>query len=296
MQVSSGPGSGQVGTMARLPDRLAAAVESMEVLERIGGPVAAGVRRVVPHGPRKDALSGTWLGHPLHPLLTDVPVGAWAAAAALDLVGSPAADKAIAVGLAAVPATAAAGLADWSDLLGETQRVGVAHGAANTLATTLYLLSLRARRRGRRGRGRALAFLGLAAVGAGGFLGGHLSFRRGIGVDHAIDREGPTDWTDVAAAADLLDGTPVRVHAGGEDVLLVRRGEVVDAISDRCSHLSGPLHEGVLEGGCVTCPWHRSTFRLEGGEVVHGPATAPQRRYDTEERDGRLLLRRHAPG
>jgi nitrite reductase/ring-hydroxylating ferredoxin subunit/uncharacterized membrane protein len=280
--------------MPRLPDRIAAAVESLAPLDRIGDPLGSAVRKAVPHGNLKDALSGTWLGHPLHPLLTDIPVGAWSVAAVLDLVGSPAADKAIAVGLAAVPPTAITGASDWSDLQGESQRVGVVHAAANTTAAVLYLLSLRARKQGRRGKGRVLGFLGFAAVGAGGFLGGHLTYRQAIGVDHTVDREGPEDWTDVAAAEDLLEGAPVSVRAGDDDVLLVRHGTVVDAISDRCSHLSGPLHEGTIEGGCVTCPWHQSTFRLDTGDVVHGPATAPQPRYDVQELDGRVRLRRNA--
>jgi nitrite reductase/ring-hydroxylating ferredoxin subunit/uncharacterized membrane protein len=282
--------------MPRLPDRVAAAVESLTPLDSIAEPLGRAVRTLVPHGKRKDALSGTWLGHPLHPLLTDVPVGAWTVAAVLDLVGSPAADKAIAIGLAAVPPTALTGASDWSDLQGESRRVGVVHAAANTTAAVLYLLSLRARKRGRRGTGRALGYLGFAAVGAGGFLGGHLTYRQGIGVDHTIDRDGPDDWADVAAADDLLEGAPVHVRAGDDDVLLVRRGAEVDAISDRCTHLSGPLHEGTIEDGCFTCPWHQSTFRLDTGDVVHGPATAPQPRYDVQERDGRVLLRRHAGG
>jgi nitrite reductase/ring-hydroxylating ferredoxin subunit len=282
--------------MARLPDRIAAAVEGLAPLDRIGAPLAAAVRAAVPRGPVKDGLSGTWLGHPVHPLLTDIPVGAWAAAAALDVVGSPAADRAIAVGLAAVPVTAAAGLADWSELQGETRRVGVVHGAATTTASLLYLLSLRARARGDRGRGRALAFLGFAAVGAAGFLGGHLSFRRGVGVDHTFDHEGPEDWTDVVGSGALADGQPAVARAGDDDVLLVRRGAEIDAIADRCSHLGGPLHEGEVADGCVTCPWHASTFRLADGEVVHGPANAPQPRYDTREVDGRVELRRHAAG
>ncbi|MCU1485565.1 MAG: Rieske (2Fe-2S) protein [Actinomycetia bacterium] len=278
--------------MTRLPDQLTATIEGLAPLDRVGEPVAVAVRAAVPHGGTKDLLSGTWLGHPLHPVLTSVPIGAWVTAGILDLVGSPAADGAIAVGLAAVPATAAAGLADWSDLQGETQRVGVVHGAANVTASLLYLLSLRARRRGHRGRGRALGFLGLAAVGAGGFLGGHLTFRRGVGVDHTFDRSGPDDWTDVAGSDELADGSSFVARAGDDDVLLVRRGAHVDAISDRCTHLSGPLHDGRVEDGCVTCPWHQSTFRLDDGSVVHGPATAPQPRYEVREADGRLLVRR----
>jgi nitrite reductase/ring-hydroxylating ferredoxin subunit len=279
----------------RLPDRLAAAVEGFAALDRVGGPLTDAIRGLIPRGPVKDGLSGTWLGHPLHPLLTDVPVGAWAAAAVLDLVGSEAADGAIAVGLAAVPATAAAGLADWSELQGKAQRVGVAHGVANVTASTLYLLSLRARRRGRRGRGKVLALLGFAAVGAGGFLGGHLTFRRAIGVDQTFDHQGPDDWTDVLGAGVLAEGRPVVARAGDDDVVLVQDGEL-RALADRCSHLGGPLHEGEVEGGCITCPWHQSTFRLDDGSVVHGPATAPQPRYDTQVADGRVRLRRHPRG
>jgi nitrite reductase/ring-hydroxylating ferredoxin subunit len=194
--------------------------------------------------------------------------------------------------LAAVPVAAAAGLSDWSDLQGETQRVGLVHAAANVTASSLYLLSLRARRRGRRGTGAALGLLGLAAVGLGGFLGGHLSYRRGIGVDHTFDRTGPEEWTDVASEDEVADAVPFARRVGDDDVLLLRRGDRIDAVSDRCTHLSGPLHEGQLDGACITCPWHQSTFRLDDGSVVHGPATAPQPRYEVRRDDGRILVRR----
>jgi nitrite reductase/ring-hydroxylating ferredoxin subunit len=117
-----------------------------------------------------------------------------------------------------------------------------------------------------------------------------------VGVDHTFDHEGPEDWTDVVGSGALAEGEPAVARAGDDDVLLVRRGAEIDAIADRCSHLGGPLHEGEVADGCVTCPWHASTFRLADGEVVHGPANAPQPRYDTREVDGRVELRRHAAG
>lgn len=272
-------------------EQLLETIEAAEALDAPAEPLAGLVRRVAGQGAVKDVLSGTWLGHPLHPLLTDLPVGAWTAAALLDLAGRDSADALIGIGLAAVPATAVSGLSDWSDLLGRTRRVGMVHAAANTTASVLYLLSLRARRRGRRGRGRVLGFLGLGAVAAGGFLGGHLSYRLGVGVDHTMTDEPPDGWTDVAASSDVVAGTPSVARAGDVPVLLVRTGRGVHAVADRCSHLAGPLHDGELQGDCIVCPWHQSVFRVDDGSVVHGPATAPQPRFEVEERDGRIRVR-----
>ncbi len=242
-------------------------------------------------GPPKDALSGSWLGHPLHPLLTDLPIGAWTGAVFLDLAGGrrsrPAADALVAAGIAAALPTAVSGLSDWSDLGRREQRVGVVHAAANHVALGLWTASLAARRRGNRTGGVALGLLGAAAVAVGGYLGGHLSYGRAAGVNRTAFEDLPEDWTPLTDAAELPEGRPVLADAGGTPVLLVRRGETVCALADRCSHLGGPLHEGQVEGDTVTCPWHGSTFRLDDGSVVHGPASAPQPSLDVRATGGR---------
>ena len=268
-----------------------------ERLDRVADPVAAKVAEVVGRGGLKDALSGTWLGHPLHPMLTDLPIGFWTSSFMLDLVGGKAGRRAskrlLGLGIVAALPTAAAGLSDWSDTIGEERRIGTAHAASNLAALTLYSLSWRARRRGSWGKGAALGFLGAGAASVGGYLGAHLVYRKGIGADRNAWKEEVTDWADVGEQVDLEDGGRRVVKVGDDDVLVVRRGLEVTAISNVCGHAGGPLNEGRFdEEGCVTCPWHGSVFRLDGGQVVHGPATGPQPAYDVRAEGGRLSVRR----
>lgn len=274
---------------------VAARVERAEWLDPVARPLSKTVARLIPSGPVKSLLSGTWLGHPLHPLLTDIPIGSWTSACVLDLVGGkrsrPAADQLIGLGVVTALPTAAAGLADWSDYIGAERRVGLVHAGANVAAIGCYGLSYLARRRGARSRGLALSFLGAALATAGGYLGGHLSYTQGVNVNRNAWEEGLEEWTDVLDGSALVEGAPAVVHAGGADILLVRSGGQISGLADRCGHAGGPLHEGSFEGDCVTCPWHQSTFRLADGKVVHGPATVPQPAFQARSEGGRILLR-----
>jgi nitrite reductase/ring-hydroxylating ferredoxin subunit len=286
-----------------MPTTTAPVSDVVDRLERTSAldPVVKGLRavmqKVIQPQPLRDALHGVWLGHPLHPMLTDVPIGAWTAAAVLDVVpgtGDAGSTALIATGCAAAVPTALSGWADWSDLHGPHQRVGVIHAAANVVALGLYSASLAARLNGRTGRGKVLAFSGLAAMSVGGYLGGHLAFRQAAGANHGADVPDlfPEGWQDLGPLVDLPDGAPAKRTVGGVDLLVVRRGQHVDVLSDKCSHLSGPLSDGefTVEGGqgCVVCPWHGSTFRLSDGGVVHGPATSPQHRFATRVSGGRV--------
>jgi nitrite reductase/ring-hydroxylating ferredoxin subunit/uncharacterized membrane protein len=279
------------------PGRFGDRLDDIEAIDTVGNPVQNFVNGILPGGPLKDLLHGTWLGHPLHPLLTDLPIGFWTSAWLLDILGGkrsrPAADRLVALGVLAAVPTALSGAADWSELNTPERRSGLVHAVANSTATALYAWSYVARKRGRRGRGVALGMAGAAAATAGGYLGGHLTFRRGAGVNANALVEGPSEWTEAAKVDDLPVGQPAKVTVAGTDVLVVRDADGrVDAIGARCSHLAGPLEEGKVEGGCVTCPWHGSTFRLDDGSVVRGPATAPQPTFAVKIDDGRLLLRR----
>jgi nitrite reductase/ring-hydroxylating ferredoxin subunit len=270
------------------------AVESAAVLDGPGKAIAKQVRSVTGSATAlKETLSGTWLGHALHPLMTDVVIGSFVSATILDALGGEDDDvaKLIAVGIAAYPATAATGVNDWAD--GEpaddaTRRVGLVHAAVNASALGLYAASLAARRRGSRGRGRLLGFAGAAALGAGGFLGGHLSFVRGQGVNQTAFDEGPSEWTRAAAADDVVSGSPLRVVVDDTPVLLVRAGaDSFHALHDRCNHRGCSLAEfGETDEGSIICKCHGSKFRLSDGALEQGPATVDQPAYETRVRDG----------
>jgi nitrite reductase/ring-hydroxylating ferredoxin subunit/uncharacterized membrane protein len=257
-----------------------------------------GVDAVLPRGPVKDSLHGVWLGHPLHPLLTDLPIGFWTSAWVFDLVGGrrtqPAADVLIGLGVATALPTAVAGLADWSELKKPEQRTGLVHAACNLTATALYAVSLLARRRGARRGGVMLAMAGATAATAGGFLGGHLSFRRGAGVNAAAGAPSLEDWTEVQAAGDLTAEQPTALSVDRAELAGVETSRGPAALYARCSHEGGPLEEGDLVDGCIRCPWHASRFRMDDGSVVSGPATAPQPVYELR-RDGERLLARRRP-
>ncbi len=255
-------------------------VSRLEDANQLDPAVAVGQKaaRSIRPGRIRDALHGVWLGHPLHPVLVQVPVGAWMSASALDLLvprADAAARRLVAAGLVASAPAIVAGAVDWSEQHEQQMRVGVVHALANSLAAALYGASLFARTP-RAGRGLRLA--GLAAAGLGGVLGGHISFRLAGGANHAehVPHVIEPGWHHLAAPADLPEGKPVRKMVGEVPVVAVRTGDQVQVLADRCSHMSGPLSEGKLVGGCLTCPWHGSVFRLADGSVARGPATAPQ--------------------
>lgn len=278
---------------------LAGRLEQAKALDPVADAVAGVVNRVLPGGPVKDVLHGTWLGHQLHPLLIALPIGMWSGASLLDLTSTDdgvrrAAKRLVGAGVLSVVPTAAAGLADWSSLgaFRRPKRVGLVHAAANTATATLYGASWLARRRGDHARGRDLALLGAGGLMVGGYLGGHLSYSQGVGVNRNADEQNkPRDWTDAAADAEVVDGRPLRVQVKGQQVVLVREGGQVHAMGATCSHYGGPLDEGDVDDGCLVCPWHGSRFRLDDGSVARGPATSPQRSYEVRTSGGRLELK-----
>jgi nitrite reductase/ring-hydroxylating ferredoxin subunit/uncharacterized membrane protein len=246
----------------------------------------------------KDFLHGTWLGHPLHPALTDVPLGAWTVAAVLDLVdaiegddrNAAGSEAAVTIGIAGAVAAAATGLTDWSETDGPMRRLGLVHGSLNTVALGLYVTSLVKRRQGKNCSGRWLGWLGYLTSGISAYLGGHLVYRQQIGVNHAPMGD-PPDFTPVIEESALEEGKLTRAKAGEVSVLLVKRGQRIYAIDETCSHLGGPLSQGTLEGDSVVCPWHGSRFALAGGAVLNGPSTHPQPCFETRVRDGKIEVR-----
>lgn len=230
------------------PRALVDQIASAQQLDAIAAPLARAVGRATQPTPVKNALSGTWLGHQLHPVLTDVTIGAWLSAAAVDVVGgatgADSARRLTALGILSAVPTAASGLSDWAETYGPDQRVGVVHALGNTAALTLQIVSYGARRRGRRALGAALSMTGLGVVAAAGYLGGHLVYGRGVGVNHAAFEHRPTDWTDVASADALEENAPLRVDADGVPVVVVRTADGLFALSATCVHAGGPLDEG----------------------------------------------------
>ena len=250
----------------------------------------------------KKFLHGTWLGHPLHPVITDVPVGAYTATAVLDgleLAGhdkyAPGADATLAVGLIGALGSAVSGLTDWSGTTGKSRKIGLVHGMLNLSATALYTTSFFLRRRkGSRSAAITLAMVGYGISAIAAYLGGHLVFGEQIGVDHtATAAEYPADFVAVLPENELSDNSMRCVQAGEIPVLLARKNNKIFAIAHTCSHLGGPLSEGdLLENCSVRCPWHGSVFSLEDGSVIDGPAAEPQPKFDVRINNGQIEVRK----
>ncbi len=278
-------------------DDYASRIGDVAALDRVTKPLAQWVRDRVPAGPAKDLLTGRWLGHPVHPMLTDIPIGSFTSASFLDILGGkrarPAADALIGLGLLSAVPTVAAGLTDWSDTHEQDSRIGLVHAAANAAGLVLYGASFVARRRGQRVSGVALALAGMGVMTIGGYLGGQLGYSRGVGVNHAFAEQPPEDWTMACDDDSLVEGKPIAVDTAGVPVMLVRLGGTIHAIGDTCTHAGGPLHEGAVDTthGCVTCPWHASVFQLDTGSVVRGPARVPAVAYDVRVSDGRVEIK-----
>lgn len=249
----------------------------------------------------KNFLHGTWLGHPLHPALTDVPMGAWTVAAVFDgieLVGhkgfKKGADAAIAIGIVGAVGAAVTGLTDWTGTTKKRRKVGLTHGLLNLTATALYTTSFILRKqKGFRGSAISLAMLGYGISSAAAYLGGHLVYSEQTGVDHtATAAEYPEDFIAVLKENELEENTMKCVQAGEIPVLLVKQNGEIFAIAHTCSHLGGPLSEGTLFDDCsVKCPWHGSVFSLKDGSVIKGPAAEPQPKFDVRVKNGQVEVK-----
>jgi nitrite reductase/ring-hydroxylating ferredoxin subunit len=279
--------------------RLLTRLETERRLDPVSDKLQEAVSSVVRPRGLRDVLHGTWLGHPLHPVLVEVPVGAFVCAAVLDLLPGrrKSATTLIALGVATAGPAAVAGWTDWSELTKDRRRVGLVHAAANAVALGLYTGSLLARLRGHGAKGKILGFAGLSVAGLGAYLGGHLAYAQSAGANQAAPEIArlPEEWTVAGSLSSLPDGRTAVRMAGDVPVLLYRDGDRVSALVERCGHETGPLGEGEVVGvgaeACVVCPWHGSTFRLTDGAVVHGPAASAQPLIPCRVRDGKVELR-----
>lgn len=270
-------------------------------------PVAARAKdtadRLLPGGSLRGLLHGRPAGHPVHPAMAMVPVGTSVSAFVLDAaavllpggqaLGAPARLLA-AASVATVAPTAIAGWADYVDLHPDQQRTAIVHAAGNAVAATLWTASLFAGR-----RARLLRTAGTLAAGAAGALGGHLAYRWAAGMNHAehlvhLAGDGQ-EFADIGTLDDLAEGRPEQRWIGDAPLCVLRRGGSVMALTDTCTHLGAPLHDGEVKGTgsatTITCPWHASEFRFADGEVVDGPASAPQPVVETRVEAGRVLAR-----
>jgi nitrite reductase/ring-hydroxylating ferredoxin subunit/uncharacterized membrane protein len=285
-------------------DRFVAAQGWMEPVADALQNLVGGFYRVLgaPGRALKDLLHGTILmGHPLHPAATDIPLGAWVvgviadwAAMATSAVPPQAGDLALAVGLAGALVSIASGLTDYHETYGHERRVATTHGLTMLLVFVIEAVSLGLRW----GAGPSahlpaviLATIGLALVLCGAYIGGHLTFGMGTMVNRTAFLEMPEDFVAVGKPEDFPEGEMRRVEAGTLAVLVVRMKGQLHAIANTCSHAGGPLNEGVLEDGVVTCPWHASRFCVRDGSVKGGPATFPQPLLLVREQDGRIEVR-----
>ena len=245
-----------------------------------------------------DLLYGTWLGHPLHPVLTDVAIGGCVSALGLDLLDAKTrrrdfavgADAAVALGLAGALGSAVTGLNDWrwTTAYERPRRIGIGHAAANVTATTFYLASLCLRRNGSRQAGRLTGIAGFSALMLGAYLGGHLVFGERIGVDHAVVEAPPTGFVPVLAEDQLPEKTPTQAKAGDVPVLLVRYEGQIYALLDTCAHLGCSLAGGHLHDRSIVCPCHGSRFSLEDGRLLNGPATFPEPHFEVRVHNGQI--------
>ena len=279
-------------------------MEKMSPLADAGTKVSLAIHNAILAGgepTRKiaDFLHGTWLGHPLHPVLTDLTIGAWAMCGIFDAAGAIADDEgfrqtadhcAFAGTISALP-TAVTGAVDYSTFPEHSATPATLHAMLNSINFGLWAMSVYERQRGNRGRGVLYSTLAIGLTCVSAWLGGMLVYKHKVGVDHSDLFDKPQGWTPILSASALHQRRPVRAEYDGKPILLYRDRDKVCAIGATCSHDGGPLNEGKFQDGCVQCPWHDSVFDLQTGDIVHGPATQPQPAFEARIRDGQVEIR-----
>jgi nitrite reductase/ring-hydroxylating ferredoxin subunit/uncharacterized membrane protein len=241
-----------------------------------------------PIRPIKDFLNGTWLGHPVHAAVTDLPTGSLVLTVILDVLGqNAAADIALVATILFMLGAAVAGLADYTDTDGTARTRATTHASLMLLTLVLLLISLALRAGGGSDRTIAIAvsFVGFLLLTAGAYIGGDVVYVMGNMVDHHAFRGSGTKWLkldagDVADLMTLPEATPTKAKAGINDLVLVRIGDTVHALHAVCAHAGGPLAQGTVVDGCIECPWHASRFRLTDGHLRQGPTVYDQPVYE----------------
>ena len=248
----------------------------------------------------RNFLNGTWIGAPLHVILTDIPIGAWTAALVFDGLEliterrefAIAADASLAFGLVGAGGAAVTGIVDWSDVDPPPRRVGLLHGILNVTGAALFATSLILRKKKSRKAGRLLSALGYGVMTAAAHLGGEMVYEHRVGVDRTSGQVFPGDFTAVIPESQLEESKPTRAEYHGNPILLVRKGDRLFALAETCSHFDGPLSEGKLIGDSIVCPYHASRFALNDGRVINGPAVHPQPCLEVRIKDGQIEVRK----
>lgn len=247
-----------------------------------------------PIRPIKDLLNGTWLGHPLHPAVTDVPIGSLVVAVVLDLLDQRVgADVALLATVLFMLAAAVAGAADYVDTDGTARVRASLHSTLMVVALVVLLVSLALRAGGPADRTVpiVLSIVGLLIVTAGAFVGGDVVYVLGNMVSRHAFRGAGAKWIrleteGVTDLSTLPEATPVKARAGVNELALVRVGPTVHALHAVCAHAGGPLAQGTVVDGCLECPWHGSRFRLRDGRLARGPAVYDQPAYELRAAGG----------
>ena len=238
-----------------------------------------------PMRPVQNFLNGTWLGHPVHAVVTDVPIGALTVSIVADVIGQPlVADVSMLLGVLAMVAAAVTGLADYAEVDGTARNRATVHGSIMVVTLAAYTVSLLIRSSSPTDRllPIALAVAGYLLLSVGAAIGGDLVYLAGTHVNRHAWRGAGTKWIalDLGALPDIPEGGPTKLKAGINELALIREGDRILAVHAQCAHAGGPLAEGSLVGGAIQCPWHGSRYRLADGHVVRGPAMYDQPAYD----------------
>lgn len=250
-----------------------------------------------PMRPVKDFLNGTWLGHPVHAALTDLPIGVLTVSIILDLIGQPVgADVALLVGVLSIVAAAVAGLADYTDTDGTARMRATVHATLMTVSLVVFAASLAIRAGNPADRTIAivLVVVGYLVMSASAAIGGDVVFLIGTHVNRHAWRGAGAKWVplELGDLADIPEGGPTKAKAGINTLVLVRTGETILALHETCAHAGGPLAEGTLVDGCIQCPWHGSRYRLTDGHVRRGPSMYDQPAYEVRRGDAGWEVRR----
>jgi nitrite reductase/ring-hydroxylating ferredoxin subunit/uncharacterized membrane protein len=253
-----------------------------------------------PIRPIQNFLNGTWLGHPVHGVVTDVAIGALTVSIVADLIGQPlVADVSMLLGVLAMVASAVTGSADYAEVDGNPRYRATVHLVIMIVTLVLYVVSLVIRNGQPADRlvPILIAVVAYLLLSLGAAIGGDLVYLVGTHVNRHAWRGAGTKWIalDLGGLADIPEGGPTKLKAGVNELAVVRNGDRILAVHAQCAHAGGPLAEGTIVGDAIECPWHGSRFRLADGHVARGPAMYDQPAYEVRRSEaGGWEVRRQA--